>query len=219
MPCKNKKKLAKYWKKAKLSGLAQIPTSEKTTTESKLIKYPKKKLAKLWKGKKIKHGICKIKKTAQLSNIGMKEYSIVDVCFLREGTFRTNGVEYYYPWEVIEKNAKSWEGQPFFINHSDTNGTEMGIIESTYIDVIDGVKWLCAKVKIPEVSFTQNFLDRIQNGLIRFVSSTHSFFADKLSNNKINEIDGYGISTVDKGEVDGAKIIKLQRNANKQENI
>ena len=160
----------------------------------------------------LRHGTLPEYKTAHHFGIGMKDFAVIPVAFLKEGDFRTNGVPYHYDWETIERDGKSFEGKEFYIDHIEKSGTEMGLIDKVYVDMIDGVKWLCALVKVPESPFTQNFLDRIQNGLVRFVSSTHDFIVDPDDpERKVKKIVGKAISSVKEGEVDEAKILGISR--------
>lgn len=224
-----KRSIARCWKEVKAkyskqqaehSGLAQIPIDyKKNIISSHNVLSKKKTLAKHWKAVKAKHsqllshGLIPPKR-ARHSNEGihMPEYALVDCQFLREGDFHTNGVAYHYPWEVIERDAQTFKGEDFFINHTDTNGTEMGIIEDVYTEMIDGTNWLCAKVKVPEVPFTQDFLQRIETGLIHDVSSTHDFITDPNDPTKtVKKIVGKALSTVSEGEVEGAKIRSIKR--------
>ncbi len=227
-----KQTLAQHWKKAKMgrvvgeysmaapvktaehSGLGQIPTDYKKNIITK-----KNVLAKHWKSIKAKHSSMyshgpllpkRARHEAQMPH--MPEYALLDVQFLTEGTYRTKDIPYYYPWAVIEENAKTFEGEDFFVNHSDTNGTEMGIIDQVYTDIIEGTKWLCAKVKVPEAQFTQSLLERIENGLIKAVSSTHDFVTDPNDpSREVKKIVGKALSTVSEGEVEGAKIRSIAR--------
>ena len=200
---------------AKMTGVASVPTGQKTYRQG----IDRAKLGKTWmeakrrgalvcymKGKPFRGAVARFQ-------IGMNNWAEVEVAFLREGFFHINGVRYFHPWEVIEQAAKTYEGQPFYIDHIERSGVEMGLIDKVYVKVIDGIKWLCAKVKVPETAFTQNFLERIQTGLIKDVSSTHFFYTDPADKTKtIKHIVGQGISTVKDGEVDGAKILDIERN-------
>lgn len=203
--CSKRKRLAKLWKesRAKFSGLAQIPVDYK----KELIGKKEDEEIKGYNNKE--HTI---KKIANFNAESVKNYSVIDVCFLKEGKYNTNGVEYEYDWETIDKYRTSYLGKPFYLNHSDTVGTEYGIIDSIYTKLIDGVNWLCAKVKIPEISLTQSVLDRIEHGLIKFVSSTHRFVPDETNPNRVKALYGVGISAVSDPEVEGAKIINIVRN-------
>ena len=198
------------------SGLAQIPDDYKKNLDGKVNKYPSKmaKFAKYYNEEKELVAGVKLPKTKTARHeIGMKDWAELDITFLREGTFATNGKEYKYPWEVISNAGETFKGKEFYINHADTSGTEVGIIENVYIDEEDGMDWLCATVKIPEVEFNQEYLDRIENGLIRFVSSTHGFATDE-DGRTVKSIRGKGISTVKEGEVEGARIRNVRRHVN-----
>ncbi|VVB58131.1 Uncharacterised protein [Candidatus Anstonella stagnisolia] len=162
----------------------------------------------------LRHGTLPEYKTAHHFGIGMTDFAVIPVAFLKEGEFHTNGTAYKYDWDVIERDGKTFEGKEFYIDHVEKSGTEMGLIEKVYAKMIDGVKWLCADVKVPESPFTQNFLDRIQNGLIRFVSSTHDFITDPDDPEKrVKKLVGKAISTVKEGEVEEAKILGITRHA------
>lgn len=190
-----KKTLLANWQKARL--LAQIPPDYKKKLAGQTAKYS--------------HG-CDLPKTA-VHSIGMKNYALIDVCFLREGKFKTNGIPYNYDWETIERDGKSFEGKGFFANHDEISGKEMGIIDKVYTAVHEGTKWLCAKIKIPETDWTRAFLERIQTGLIHDISSTHDFYVDPEDRTKsVSKMVGRGLSTVKEGEVSGARIVELKRN-------
>lgn len=212
---------------AKHSGLGQIPTDYKKQLQGGLKRY-QSKVARHWKAAKTKHASTGSIQTLshgtmpphriahhQDSGIGMKEYALLDVAFLREGEWRTSGKAYHYSWDIIEKGAPTFKGQEFFLNHQGENmvGTEMGIIDDVYFSERNGTPWLCAKVKVPESEFTQAFLDRVKNGLIKAVSSTHNFQVDVKNNpSEVINITGKAISAVRKGEIPGAEIISVQRN-------
>jgi len=233
MPCDTKKAkntkltLARHYKAitAKHTGLAQVPDSAKRSLDEKVKKMPTKTMfAKHWKGITAKHA-CQDKdcishgpeipvtKNARHSGIGMDEYALLDIPFLKPGEWNTNGKDYDYSWDIISKHGKSFKDQEFFINHADTNGAEMGLIDDTYEEEIDGENWLVATVKVPETSFTKSFLDRVENGLIKAASSTHQFKVDKDNpgNNEVIWMKGSALSTVRKGEVDGAGIRSVKR--------
>lgn len=160
------------------------------------------------------HGSFPQKHLAQFE-LGMRNYALLDVIFLRDGTFNTNGKEFHHPWDVIERDGKSFEGKAFNINHPDPTmtGTEYGIIDKIYTKMVDGVKWLAAEIKIPETGFTKSTLERIENGLINAVSSTHILYVDpEKQSNDVDKISGQGISLVREPEVEGARILSLKRN-------
>jgi hypothetical protein len=199
---KKRKALVKHWKvlKAKHSGLAQIPADYTKRLDGENLHHYGPKLPD--------------KREAQHSKIGMDDYAELDIAFLKEGWFADNsGIEYYYPWEIIDRDKDVFKDVGFFINHADTSGTEMGITSDIYEKNIDGTTWLCGKIKIPEKQFTQSFLDRIETGLIKDVSSTHEFKVDPNDENKrvLKITKGKGISTVTEGEVPGAMILDIKR--------
>jgi len=195
---------------AKHTGLDQVPPDYK--------KLKLRKLARYWsKAKKTKSKcgpqINASKKTA-IHSIGMNKYAEIDMAFLRQGSFRAlNGKNYFYPWEIISRDKKTWLGKEFYMNHDELGGKEMGLITSVYEKAIGGVDWACAKVKVPELPFTQSFLDRIENGLIRMVSSTHTSYSNPEDPTRtVQDMVGEGISTVTRGEVEGARILGIKRN-------
>jgi len=224
----NKARLGKLWaqmkckKKATFTGVDQLPADYTVGGgKKKLYKYPAKvaKLAKLWKGrfkKKATHGKIPKKLVARFSNIGMDKYSVVYALFMREGSWSTNGVEYYYPWDVIKKYAQSYIGRAFYKEHEDRITTELGKIIGVSEVVVDGVRWLKARIQVPEVSFTTPILDRIKNGLIERVSSTHHFTYKVTPEGRVvDSITGRGISVLgahEDQEVDDAHIVDIQRN-------
>jgi len=212
-PCKiTKSKLRAALKKANWSGLAQIPETPKKKLDKKKITRMALKRA-LMKCNKVQHGKPQTKRKARHS-IEMKEYAELEVAFLRAGNWRTKGIPYHYSWEVIKRDGKSFEGREFFINHDEESGLEMGKITQVYEKMIDGVRWLVAKVRIPESDFAKGFLERIENGLIRFVSSTHMFITDK--SRQVRELTGDAISTVRQPEVTNARILSIDRHAEKK---
>lgn len=194
MPKENRLKLIKHWKVtvAKHSELAQVPEDYE----------------------KHLHGQNPEKKIAMHSSIGMPVYADVKLAFMTEGEYHANSedpTKYFYPWDVIKRDAPSWEGEPFFINHSDNNGTEIGLVKQIYFDRIEGKDWACAVVKVPEIGLTKSQLDRIQTGLITEISTTHEFLVGK-DGRTVQKISGKGITTVSEGEVTGAHILDIERN-------
>ena len=184
--------IAKCWKARLDTGVAQLPTSQTKYVHGQ---------EPLKKSKIAKH------------SLNMTNFALVDVAFIREGSFRTNGIPFNYKWNVIERDGRSWEGKEFYIDHIEKSNTEYGLIDKIYTKVLDGTNWLCAKVKIPETSFTKAFLERIENGLVRYVSSTHQFFVNPSNDaREVEKIRGLGISTVKEPEVEGARILSCQRN-------
>ena len=148
----------------------------------------------------------------------MNEYAELECIFLKEGFFHVNGKPFYHPWETIKENLQSYEGNEFYLDHTDTAGTEFGLIDKVYEKVINGVKWAAAKIKIPEVKFTQGILDRIETGLIKDVSSTHTAIYDPHDpNKKVTKLFGDAISLVRKGECEGAKILSIKRHIKNNE--
>jgi len=223
--CK-RKSLAKHWKYSKemhMTGLDQLPDDYKKGGEEKpkkLYKYPEKvaKLSKSWKTTKNSQRVVFNKKIPKLkarfsSGIGMKNYAELECIFLKEGYFHVNGVPFYHPWETIKKDMDTYEGNEFYLDHTDKAGTEVGLIKKVYEKVINGVKWAAATIRIPEVKFTQTLLSRMENGLINDVSSTHTAIYDVHDpNKKVTRILGQAISLVRKGEVEGARILSIKRN-------
>ena len=164
------------------------------------------------KYKKVQHGQEIPNRVARHSSIGMDDYAEIDLAFIKEGNWHTGGVAYHYPWEVIERDAKSFEGKDFYLNHIEDAGVEYGIIDKVYPTTIDGVNWMAAKVHIPEKPFTANLLDRMETGLASNVSSTHEFIVDPKDDSKtVQKMQGRAISLVKEPEVDGAKILSVKR--------
>jgi hypothetical protein len=144
----------------------------------------------------------------------MDEFAEVKVRFLKEGEWHANEripQKLEYPWPVIEESLPTFKGTEFFIDHNEYNGTEMGLVQDTYPQEIDGEKWACANIRVPESKFTDAFLSRIENGLIQDVSSTHTFFLKRDNPSEVARIVGDSISTVRKGEIDGARILSIRR--------
>ncbi len=151
--------------------------------------------------------------TARHQKAGMQEFALIEAPFLREGWFHAeDGKMYYYPWEVIKRDMKTFQGKEFFIDHDEENGLEMGMIDKVIEKAINGVQHAVAMVKVPEREFSKQFLDRIQDGLIRYVSSTHDFKTDPEDPSRtVKSITGRALSTVREGEVAGARITGVQR--------
>lgn len=164
------------------------------------------------KYKRMKHGTELPLKVAHHSSIGMDDYAQIDVAFLKEGDWHTGGVAYHYPWEVIKRDAKTFEGRDFYLNHIEDAGVEYGIIDKVYPIEIDGEEWMAASVHIPEKPFTANLLDRMETGLAQNVSSTHEFIVDPRDETRtVKQLQGRAISLVKDPEVEGAKILSVKR--------
>lgn len=187
--------LGRHWgmAKAKHSGLAQIPTDYKKHLEGGMHGYPPKAVAH--------HG-----------RIGMKEYAELRVAFQKQGTWRSvQGVEHFYPWDVIAEGAGTFEDQPYYCNHNEISGAEMGLVTGTYTENIEGEDWACAIVHVPETKFTRDYLDRVETGLVRYVSTTHAFKYASDERRTVKEIHGESISSVTTPEIDGARILSVKR--------
>lgn len=213
-----RKKIGCAWKKkkkkAKLSGLAQIPEDYKKHKDGDIKKYhTKNKIGMAWKKLNLKQiGTTPKMKTLRFSAPMMNKYAILTVKYLREGDFRDmNGTPYFHPWETLEEGKDTYKGKYFYLDHKEGAGLEYGKIEDVYTQLIDGIDWVCAKIKIPEINITKEILDRIQNGLIKDVSSTHDIYAP-TPDRTVKKITGKGISLVEEGEVEGAEVVDIKRN-------
>ena len=142
----------------------------------------------------------------------MPEYAEMGIAFLKEGEYEQNGNEYFYPWEVIEANKDTYKGRQFYTEHAEKAGEEFGEIKSTFTQVINGENWLCAIVKIPEANFTQDYLERAENGLIKEYSTGHRFDYETHDGKKvITKIYGDEISSTWRGLVPGTKTLFVKR--------
>ena len=159
----------------------------------------------------LSHGSMPKERIARHS-VGMKEYAEIEAAFLKEGEWHTNGVSYKYPWDVIERDKDSFKDREFFIGHNEESGLEYGLVSDVEARELDGNRWLVAKIRVPESEFTKGLLSRIENGLVRNVSTTHSFIVDPNDPERtVRKINGKAISTVIEPEVDGAKILSINR--------
>lgn len=211
--CQYRKLCTASSEKAKLSGLGSIPAPQKLFRQG--VDSPKKaKLAKAWRkirGFKFGPSAPAIH-TAKFGNIGMTDYAKIKVAFLKEGAFNVNGVKFFHPWNIIERDSKSFEGEEFYLNHIEDGGTEYGKIMKVYPQMVDGEKWLCAEIHIPETAFTQATLERLQTGLSKYVSSTHILYVNPDKDDRtVDKIDGDGISLVKEPEVSGAHVYDVER--------
>lgn len=156
--------------------------------------------------KEISHGSLPTERLARHTQ--MKEYAEIEAAFLKEGDWHTGGIPYRYDWDTIERCKDSFKGREFFIGHNEQSGLEYGLIKDVSTKDINGEKWAVAKIRVPESGFTKDLLARIENGLVRYVSTTHSFFVDPNDPSRtVQTIKGKAISTVLEPEVDGAKIL------------
>lgn len=194
-------------KKAEHSGLAQIPTDNKKA-------FMKRRIAKY--RSRGQFGALPVKMATHAqhgSGIGMKEYAEIEVSFLKPGTYKAlDGKNAKYEWDVLEQYGNTYEGEPFWVNHDEENGEEYGEIMDVYVDDIDGEKWLCATIHIPEEKYAQALLSKIENGVIKNISNTHAFLVDPNDpERKVQSMKGQGITTVTKGMVQGARILSIRR--------
>lgn len=218
------KRLAKIYtslQTAKLAGVGQIPTDyrkqlDRGSKRARLVKYYS--LIKQPKEAKhsitLSHGELPLVLTAQHSAmLNAVRVAEMEVAFLKPGAWKTKGVPYNYNWDVIENGAKSFIGKKLYTNHAEEGNQEYGIVKDVYTKMVDGVKYLCGLVEIPEVNFTQPLLERIQTGLLKDISSTHDFVINPEDPTKtVQRINGKGLSLVKEGEVSGARVLSLQRN-------
>ena len=193
------KKLGIAWAehKAKHTGINQLPESTTKNLDQNLYAYKRKN-----------HGRLPDKETARHSKPDMDEYADMNIKVLKEGDWHTDGKEYHYSQNEINKGMDSFKGKKFYLNHTDSHGTEYGKVIDVYSDTIDNKEWMCAKIRIPETSFTKKYLERLENGLIKNISSTHTFVA---KDGDATNIEGKGISSVDEPEIDGAEVMDIKR--------
>ena len=94
----------------------------------------------------------------------------------------------------------------------DIRNCRIGEIKNTFTNVIDGENWLCAVVKIPEADFTQDYLSRAENGLIKEFSTGHRFDY-KMEGDKriVTKIYGDEVSSTWRGLVPETKLLYVRR--------
>lgn len=223
-PCSRKRaRLATAWKETKVFHpsimqklSSQIPPDYKKVQEKRTWKYPAKaaKLSQAWAQKKNAVLVNRVssKVSAHLGAMAMTEYAELEMAFLKECFAHVNGIPFFHPFAVISRDKDTYTGKQFYLNHDEKAGTEIGIIRDVYEKVINGVKWLCGRVHVPEAGFTSGILDRIENGLVKDVSSTHTaIFEPADPNRTVTRIIGDSVSLVRRGEIEGAKIISIKR--------
>jgi len=191
--------LGKLWAehKAQHTGIAQLPESATKNLDQNLYHYKRKN-----------HGKLPEKETARHSKPEMDEYAEIEASVLKEGNWHTDGKLYEYTNEEIKKGTPTFKGKKYYLNHTDMHGTEYGKIFDTYTGTKDGKEWMLAKIRVPESTFTQKYLERVESGLIKNISSTHTFV---VKDGAATNIEGKGISSVDEPEIDGAEIISIKR--------
>ena len=165
--------------------------------------------------KRIEHGDCSEKKFAQHS-LQPKDYATMEAKFLKEGDYHEKGgLLCKYSWDVLNACKDTFKGKAFYIEHANEKlGSEYGTIDEVEARTIDGENWLVARMKVPETDFTKGILDRIENGLIKNVSSAHELFVDLAEpGNRVRRMSGRAISLVKEGEVPGAEIMNIKRHA------
>ena len=165
--------------------------------------------------KRIEHGDCTEKKFAQHS-LQPKDYATMEAKFLKEGDYHEKGgLLCKYSWDVLNACKDTFKGKAFYIEHANEKlGSEYGTIDEVEARTIDGENWLVARMKVPETDFTKGILDRIENGLIKNVSSAHELFVDLAEpGNRVRRMSGRAISLVKEGEVPGAEIMNIKRHA------
>lgn len=212
-----KSKLAGLWRKQKAEPEYQTRLNEEKEKEKKehpwLSDIQARKVAEdhlARHSRKISHG--KIPSERLARHAEMKSYAEIEAAFLKEGEWRTGGIPYKYDWEIIQRDMPTWKNREFFIGHSEESGLEYGLIKEVRPKEINGEKWAVAKIRVPESKFTQDMLDRIENGLMRYVSTTHSFYVNPDDpERKVQKIVGKAISTVLDPEVPDAKILRIIR--------
>jgi hypothetical protein len=143
----------------------------------------------------------------------MKSWAEMSFAFLKEGEYETNGEDFYYPWDVIERDKDTYVGRQFYSEHAEKSGEELGEIKATYTRNIDGDNWLCATVRIPEANFTKEYLERAENGLIKEFSTGHRFdYKKQGGQNIITKMYGDEVSSTWRGLVPGTKMLYVKRN-------
>jgi hypothetical protein len=143
----------------------------------------------------------------------MKEWAEMGIAFLKEGIYNDQGKDYFYPWETIQRDKDSYIGRQFYTEHAEKSGEEIGEIKSTFTQEIDGERWLCATVKIPEATFTQQYLERAENGLIKEFSTGHRFDFKDGGNGQmvVTKLYGDEISSTWRGLVPGTQMLYVRR--------
>ncbi len=153
-----------------------------------------------------------VKKLAR-HQIAMHNFSFVEAKFLKPGKYTaTDGNKYNYGWDVLQRDKDTFKGKTFYIAHEkEKPAMEYGIIDDVYAKTIDGVNWLVAKIKIPELDITQGLLSRIETGLTKYVSTTHNLMIEKGTNN-VRKMTGLSMTAVNAPEVPEAGFIDVHRN-------
>ena len=144
------------------------------------------------------------------------DYAIIEAKFLKEGTYPAKNMQKCkYTWDMLEKNKDTFKGRAFYLDHPNENvGMEYGIIDDVEARDFDGENWLVAKIKVPEEDFTKDVLSRIETGLIKQVSSSHTMIVNlEDPENTITRLTGRGIAAVKQGQIGGAEIISIKRHA------
>ena len=142
-------------------------------------------------------------------DVGMKEYAEIEARFTTPGDWHTNGIAHHYSPEVISRAKDTFKGKPFFIGHNEQSGMEYGVINDVEQKVIDGQEWLVAKVRVPETGFAKAALERMENGLVKYVSTFHTIRVDQDRN--VTRMTGKALATCMEPEVDGAQITSVTR--------
>jgi hypothetical protein len=194
------RKVAMHWKAltmAKHGSLNQIPTDYKKSLDGKSMAT---------------HSGVKRQKVSH-ARIPMDEYAEIDAQVLKEGEWPdVDGIPRFYPWDVIEQCISTFKDREFYIDHpNNPHGTEMGLIVDTPVLERDGENWGCMKVRVPETEFTQAFLERVENGLIKEVSSVHDLEFNTSNPKQVTKFTGDSLGTVRAGAVDGARIYQIKR--------
>jgi hypothetical protein len=195
----DRKKLAMHWRKAKHGSMAQIPEDYKKKLDGQAIAM---------------HGSSDwIAHDEPPERIPMDEYAEIEAQVLKEGEWPdTTGVSRKYSWVVIERDMGSFTDREFYLSHPDNpHGGEMGRINAVHAEDMDGEKWACFTVRVPETDFTNAFLGRIENGLISDVSSVHRLRFSPEDPGTVTAIHGDALGTVRHGIIPGAKIYKITR--------
>lgn len=193
-----KHKLVRNYSECKNTGLNQIPLDYKKTLNKA------QKLAHHWKsGKSL---------VAEHSFNTLNSPADIIVTFMREGNFVSKGKTYQYDWEILERDKNTFLGRPLYLNHSDEPGTEIGRINKVYVQTLNGIKWLCAKISFANTKNIDKIIDLVEQGILNHVSTTHEFFQDPNNLSKVTKIYGKGISIVSDPEIKGARILKVMRN-------
>jgi len=209
-------KYAKLWKKAKCS-IGAIPPVYKTRVDPKLYKYNSKTLGKLKAQYKKAQHTSKLQfqtttSHAQFDNLTPDKCAVARIRFFTGGEYPDiNGDYYNFSEDVVRATISKYIGQLLYVSHEkESPPLAMGKVYDSWLEEQDGKLWMYGDVMIPEgYDYTKNFIDRIESGLVKFLSVTHNF---QNKGKEVIAIQPKGIAVVDEPEVKGAEILSIKRN-------